>query len=58
MAAALARGYYLMGDRARYADNRDKFREILARSGYWQQRVREFPELLDFAEGTAAPLAA
>ncbi len=58
MAAALARGYYLMGDRTRYADNRDRFREILARSGYWQQRVREFPELLDFAEGTAAPLAA
>jgi hypothetical protein len=46
MVAALARSYRLVGDRARFMANRDRFHEILDSSSYWQRRVQEFPELL------------
>lgn len=53
MAAALVRGYRLLGDQGKTAFYQQKFESILSESVYWQRRVREFPELLEFAETTA-----
>ncbi|MDW8264752.1 MAG: radical SAM protein [Gemmataceae bacterium] len=50
MVAALARGYHLLGDRSRYDHHRRQFYRIVDNSVYWQRRIREFPELLDFVE--------
>lgn len=52
MTAALARGYRLLGDQGRFAENQKKFQTILTESAYWRRRVKEFPELLEFAETT------
>ncbi len=50
MAAALARGYRLLGDVKNFELNQKKFKTIYAESAYWRRRCVEFPELLDFAE--------
>jgi radical SAM superfamily enzyme YgiQ (UPF0313 family) len=53
MAATLARGYRLLGDQGKATFYQRKLEAILAESVYWQRRVREFPELLKFAETPA-----
>ena len=50
MAAALCKGYGLLGEETKSAFYRRKFESILSESAYWQRRVQEFPELLQFAE--------
>jgi hypothetical protein len=50
MAAALVRGYRLLGDETKRATYAQQFARLLRESAYWQRRVREFPELLTFAE--------
>ena len=50
MAAALVRGYRLLGDEAKRAAYQQQFVALLAASAYWQRRVQEFPELLAFAD--------
>jgi tRNA A37 methylthiotransferase MiaB len=52
MAAALVRGYRLLGNEAKRATYAQQFARLLGASAYWQRRVREFPELLAFAEVT------
>ncbi len=52
MAAALVRGYRLLGDETKRATYAQQFARLLRESAYWQRRVREFPELLTFAEVT------
>lgn len=54
MAAALARGYRLLGDEKNFQLNQKKFKTIYAESAYWRRRTVEFPELLDFAEIASA----
>lgn len=54
MIAALARGYRMMGETAKYEENRGKFHEIVESSGYWQRRIEEFPELWQFVESSEA----
>jgi hypothetical protein len=54
MAAALARGYRLLGDEKNFQLNQTKFKTIYAESAYWRRRCVEFPELLDFAEVSSA----
>ena len=51
MCAALVRGYDLLNDAAKSAAYRTKFEAIVEDSAYWQRRVREFPEWLDFSQG-------
>ena len=50
MCAALAKGYRLMGDNKNFKIYQEKFKAILKDSQYWQWRVQQFPELLEFAE--------
>ena len=50
IAAALVRGYRLLGDQAKFGLYQKKFETILSESVYWQRRVQEFPELLEFVE--------
>ena len=50
MCAALAKGYRLLGNDAQFKVYQDKFKSILKQSKYWQWRVEQFPELLEFAE--------
>ena len=57
MAAALARGYRLLGNQEMFQFYQRKFEAVLAESGYWRRRVQEFPELLDFAEVPRLPEA-
>ncbi len=52
MAAGLARGYRLLGDKEKFELNQKKFISILDESAYWRRRTEEFPELLDFAEAS------
>jgi hypothetical protein len=52
MAAALVRGYRLLDNEAKRATYAQQFARLLGASAYWQRRVREFPELLAFAEAT------
>jgi radical SAM superfamily enzyme YgiQ (UPF0313 family) len=53
MAAALVRGYRLLGDEQKRLAYQRQFEALLEASGYWQRRVQEFPELLALAELTA-----
>lgn len=57
MTAALARGYRLMGKREAFESHQAKFTALITKFPYWQRRVREFPELLEFAETTAMEAA-
>jgi hypothetical protein len=50
MAAALVRGHRLLGEETTRATYAQQFARLLGESAYWQRRVREFPELLTFAE--------
>ena len=50
MAAALAKSYKLMNKQERSIHYKNRFHEILKESGYWQNRVKEFPEILKMAE--------
>lgn len=50
MAAGLARGYRLMGDKEKFEQNQKKFISILQESAYWRRRTEEFSELSEFAE--------
>jgi radical SAM superfamily enzyme YgiQ (UPF0313 family) len=50
IAAALVRGYRLLGDEAKRATYAQQFARLLGKSVYWQRRIREFPELLAGAE--------
>jgi radical SAM superfamily enzyme YgiQ (UPF0313 family) len=54
MVAALARGYRLMGATQPFEANRAQFFKILDTSAYWQRRIKEFPELLQFVESADA----
>ncbi len=51
MAAALARGYRMLGDEGRFAANHEKFHAIVRESSYWRRRLQEFPELERLASG-------
>jgi hypothetical protein len=51
MAAALARGYRMLGDEGRFASNHEKFHSIVRESSYWRRRLQEFPELERLASG-------
>ncbi|MEC7641410.1 MAG: radical SAM protein [Nitrospinota bacterium] len=50
MAAALAKSYVMMNDRERSLHYKKRFNEILQESGYWQNRVKEFPEILEMVK--------
>ena len=50
MAAALSKSYKMMGQQKRSLHYKNRFDEILNESGYWQNRVKEFPEILEMAE--------
>jgi radical SAM superfamily enzyme YgiQ (UPF0313 family) len=50
MAAALTKGYRLMGQDDRADQHRKKFDDLLIESVYWQRRVKEFPELIDLSK--------
>lgn len=50
MRACLVRGNKLLKDEVGYQSNRNQFLTILKESAYWRRRVKEFPELLKFAE--------
>lgn len=49
MCAALVKGYKILGNEKKAERYQKKFNTILAHSAYWQRRVVEFPELLEFA---------
>ena len=49
MSAALAKGNVLLGDQEQARSYRQKFEAIVSESTYWQQRVEQFPELLELA---------
>lgn len=49
MCAALVKGYKILGNEEKAADYQEKFKNIVANSAYWQRRIVEFPELLEFA---------
>jgi radical SAM superfamily enzyme YgiQ (UPF0313 family) len=53
MAAALVRGYRLLGEEAAADRCRRRFVALVEGSAYWRQRVAEFPELLALAAGEA-----
>lgn len=48
MVAALAYGYKRFSDREKQKAYQKRFDSILKESLYWQRRVEQFPELLDF----------
>ena len=50
MAAALAKSYKMMNKQERSIHYKNRFHEILKESGYWQNRVKEFPEILEMVE--------
>jgi radical SAM superfamily enzyme YgiQ (UPF0313 family) len=50
MVAGMARAYRMTGDTEKLELNRKKFHSILESSPYWQRRVQEFPELLQFVD--------
>lgn len=52
ISAALVKTYKLLGDEDNASLFRKKFDSLLSGSEYWQRRVREFPELLDYAGAT------
>jgi hypothetical protein len=57
MSAGTARAYKLLGNREKFKWHRNNFISLLSDSGYWQRRVREFPELLDFSEVSSKDIA-
>jgi hypothetical protein len=52
MAAALVRGYRLLGNETKGATDAQQFARLLEESAYRQRRVQEFPELSTFVEVT------
>ena len=50
MCAALARGYRLLEDEEKFHFYQQRFIDIISKFSYWQRRIKEFPELLEFAE--------
>ncbi len=52
MCAALARAYDLLGNRERFLHYQNKFISIASEFAYWQRRIQEFPELMEFAKVT------
>ena len=50
MAAALAKSYKMMDQKEKSLYYKNRFNEILKESGYWQKRVKEFPEIIEMAE--------
>lgn len=50
MCAALVKGYRMLGNEEMAVLYQQKFKHLVANSGYWQRRIVEFPELLEFAE--------
>ena len=50
MAAALVRAHKISGDKGKHCLYQNKFIDIVSDFKYWQRRVVEFPELLDFAD--------
>ena len=50
MAAALAKSYTMMNDRKSSLHYKKRFNKILQESGYWQNRVKEFPEILEMVK--------
>ena len=50
MAAALAKSYKLMDQQEKSIHYKNRFNEVVKESGYWQNRVKEFPEILEMAE--------
>jgi radical SAM superfamily enzyme YgiQ (UPF0313 family) len=49
MAAALAKGYRLTHQTETAKTYQQTFDKILSSSGYWQKRVKQFPEILEMA---------
>lgn len=49
MCAALVKAHKLLGSEEKATFYQEKFLSIVSESGYWQRRVAEFPELLEFA---------
>ena len=49
MCALLAHGYMVLGNQERSEHYRERFHSLHGEYDYWQRRVQEFPELLDFA---------
>jgi radical SAM superfamily enzyme YgiQ (UPF0313 family) len=50
MAAALAKSYKLMDQQEKSIHYKNRFNEVVKESGYWENRVKEFPEILEMAE--------
>jgi len=49
MCAMLAHGHGLMGNKKESQKYSDRFHSLCAEFVYWEKRVQEFPELLDYA---------
>lgn len=50
MCAALAKGYRLLEEEKRFRFYQQRFMDTISKFSYWQRRIKEFPELLEFAE--------
>ncbi|MEG4392869.1 B12-binding domain-containing radical SAM protein [Microcoleus sp. BROC3] len=50
MCAGLVKGYKLLGNQEKMSFYQHKFLSIVSESSYWQRRIQEFPEMLEFAE--------
>ena len=49
MAAALTQGYRMTNQTETAKTYQQTFEKILSTSGYWQKRVKQFPEILEMA---------
>lgn len=52
MCAGLCRGYQMMKNDEKFLFYREKFLSILTESVYWQKRIKDFPELLEYGNIT------
>jgi radical SAM superfamily enzyme YgiQ (UPF0313 family) len=50
MCAALVKGYQLLDEEEKATFYQEKFKTLLAESGYWKKRIEDFPELLTLAD--------
>ncbi len=55
MYAGLIKGYKMLGNAEKASYYQEKFTQILSKSNYWQKRIQEFPEILEFAEVEFSP---
>ena len=49
MTAALSHSYRILGKSSLSIDFKEKTRNIIEKSNYWQMRVRSFPEIMTLA---------